>query len=93
MSRSIIGKQCKPHKVSLSVKGWIDREETTIFRDTEGGDPLTFVLGEGEVIEGWEKGLMGMWYDYFSCNENWRWRQCQSQPSPCMHAHTESCEA
>ena len=21
-----------------------------------------FVLGEGEVIEGWEKGIMGMWY-------------------------------
>ena len=36
---------------------------------TEGGDPLVFVLGEGEVIEGWEKGIMGMWYgliNYFS---------------------------
>jgi hypothetical protein len=43
------------------VKGWIDDEDSIVFKTTEGIEPLTFVLGEGEVIEGWEKGLMGMW--------------------------------
>ena len=46
---------------SLHVKGWTDDEDSTLFKTTEGIEPLTFVLGEGEVIEGWEKGLMGMW--------------------------------
>lgn len=45
----------------LLLKGSIDSEDSTVFGDTEGGDPFSFVLGEGEVIEGWEKGLMGMW--------------------------------
>lgn len=43
------------------MKGWIDDEDSTVFKTTEGIEPLIFVLGEGEVIEGWEKGLMGMW--------------------------------
>ena len=49
------------HGALLPVQGSIDDEDSAVFRNTEGGEPLTFVMGEGEVIEGWEKGLMGMW--------------------------------
>ena len=52
-----------------SLQGCIDDNKKTVFRTTEGDEPLVFVLGEGEVIEGWEKGIMGMWYnllDYLS---------------------------
>ena len=30
-----------------------------VFDSTEGKDPITFVLGLGQVIEGWERGLEG----------------------------------
>lgn len=30
------------------------------FADSHGGEPLEFTIGMGQVIEGWEKGLMGM---------------------------------
>ncbi|MCQ2063699.1 MAG: FKBP-type peptidyl-prolyl cis-trans isomerase [Fibrobacter sp.] len=30
------------------------------FADSYGGEPLEFTLGMGQVIPGWEKGLMGM---------------------------------
>jgi peptidylprolyl isomerase len=32
----------------------------TIFDSSAGGDPLGFKLGEGEVIEGFDTGVMGM---------------------------------
>ena len=44
-----------------SLQGCIDDDRKTVFRTTEGDEPLVFVLGEGEVIEGWEKGVIGMW--------------------------------
>ena len=50
-----------------SLQGCIDDEKKIVFRTTEGGEPLVFVLGEGEVIEGWEKGIMGMWCDLLDC--------------------------
>ena len=50
-----------------SLQGAIDGEKQTVFRTTEGDEPLVFVLGEGEVIEGWEKGIMGMWYVLLDC--------------------------
>lgn len=31
-----------------------------VFDSTEGKPPFSFVLGQGEVIEGWDKGVAGM---------------------------------
>ena len=65
------------------MKGWIDDEDSTVFKTTEGIEPLTFVLGEREVIEGWEKGLMGMW-----CGITWPQTSHQHETSLMqMHAH------
>jgi FKBP-type peptidyl-prolyl cis-trans isomerase len=35
-------------------------EDGTEFDSSEGGAPIKFTLGIGEVIEGWDKGLAGM---------------------------------
>ena len=35
-------------------------EDGTVFDSSEGGPPLDFVLGAGDVIEGWDRGFAGM---------------------------------
>jgi peptidylprolyl isomerase/FKBP-type peptidyl-prolyl cis-trans isomerase FkpA len=35
-------------------------EDGTQFDSSVGKEPLTFILGEGNVIEGWDLGLIGM---------------------------------
>lgn len=35
-------------------------EDGTVFDSSRGGDPFQFVLGSGQVIPGWEEGLLGM---------------------------------
>lgn len=32
----------------------------TVFDSSEGKNPLTFSLGSGNVIKGWDRGLIGM---------------------------------
>ncbi len=32
----------------------------TVFDSSQGREPFTFVLGSGEVIRGWDQGLIGM---------------------------------
>ena len=35
-------------------------EDGTVFESSEGGEPLSFTLGEGNVIEGFEEAVVGM---------------------------------
>jgi FKBP-type peptidyl-prolyl cis-trans isomerase len=48
------------NSVSVKYKGWLD--DGTVFDSTDkhGGDPFTFTIGQGQVIKGWDEGLMGL---------------------------------
>ncbi len=35
-------------------------EDDTVFDSSRGGDPLSFEIGSGQIIPGFEKGVMGM---------------------------------
>lgn len=47
---------------TLSVKYIGVLPDGTVFDSTDahGGEPFTFVIGSGQVIQGWERGLLGM---------------------------------
>jgi FKBP-type peptidyl-prolyl cis-trans isomerase len=45
-------------EASVHCTGWL--QDGTKFYSTEGGSPLTFRLGAGQVIAGWEEGVRGM---------------------------------
>ncbi|MFQ5837427.1 MAG: peptidylprolyl isomerase [Thermoplasmata archaeon] len=45
-------------KVRVHYKGTL--EDGTVFDSSEGGEPLEFEVGTGKIIEGFEKGIMGM---------------------------------
>jgi FKBP-type peptidyl-prolyl cis-trans isomerase len=44
--------------VSVHYTGWL--ADGTKFDSSVGGDPFSFRLGAGEVIEGWDRGVAGM---------------------------------
>ena len=44
--------------VQVHYTGWL--VDGTRFDSSIGGDPFTFQLGAGEVIEGWDRGVAGM---------------------------------
>lgn len=45
-------------KVKVHYKGSLSNGQ--VFDSTEGKDPLEFTLGKGQLIPGFEKGLLGM---------------------------------
>ncbi|MEI2261333.1 FKBP-type peptidyl-prolyl cis-trans isomerase [Stenotrophomonas indicatrix] len=53
-------------KVSVHYTGWIYDERAdnkhgkTFDSSVERGEPLTFTLGAGQVIRGWDEGVAGM---------------------------------
>lgn len=44
--------------VSVHYTGTLENGDE--FDSSEGGDPFTVQIGSGQVIEGWEEGLVGM---------------------------------
>lgn len=59
------GEECrKGDRLTVHSTGWVERSEKRIsdpFDDSRSrGEPLTFVLGGGEAIKGWDVGLAGM---------------------------------
>lgn len=46
------------NKVSVAYVGWL--ADGTQFDSSAGGAPLSFTLGVGYVIKGWDEGLVGM---------------------------------
>jgi FKBP-type peptidyl-prolyl cis-trans isomerase len=54
------GPEAKPKRtVSVQYTGWL--EDGTIFDSSVGrGEPFTFILGNSEVIQGWDEGVAGM---------------------------------
>ncbi|MFM8322607.1 MAG: FKBP-type peptidyl-prolyl cis-trans isomerase [Chloroflexota bacterium] len=45
--------------VTVHYTGWL-RSDGTKFDSSAGGQPFSFTLGSGGVIEGWEMGVAGM---------------------------------
>jgi len=45
--------------VTMTYKGWL-QSTGSVFDETKGKPPFTFVLGAGEVIKGWDEGIPGM---------------------------------
>ena len=59
------GEECrKGDRLTVHYTGWVERSEKRIsdpFVDSRsGGEPLSFVLGAGDAIKGWDVGLAGM---------------------------------
>lgn len=48
----------KGNTVSVHYTGKL--EDDTVFDSSRGGDPLSFEIGSGQIIPGFEKGVVGM---------------------------------
>ena len=48
-------------KVSVHYTGSLT-DGTVFDSSVKRGDPITFGLGQGQVIKGWDQGIAGMWY-------------------------------
>lgn len=47
-------------KISVNYKGTLESDGSEFDSSYKGGVPFTFTLGAGHVIQGWDKGLLGM---------------------------------
>ncbi len=48
----------KGDKISAHYVGWL--KDGTEFDSSRHKKPISFIVGQGRVIEGWERGILGM---------------------------------
>jgi FKBP-type peptidyl-prolyl cis-trans isomerase FkpA len=46
--------------VTVQYTGWLNSKKGTEFDSSIGRGPFSFKVGEGQVIQGWDDGLLGM---------------------------------
>lgn len=47
-------------RVTVNYNGWLAEDSTLFDSSYERGQPFSFRLGVGEVIQGWDQGVAGM---------------------------------
>lgn len=47
-------------KITVNYEGTLESDGTKFDSSYDRGDPFVFTLGKGQVIEGWDQGLLGM---------------------------------
>jgi len=53
-------KSRKGDKLSMHYRGTLHQDGSEFDSSYERGEPLSFTLGSGQVIKGWDQGLLGM---------------------------------
>ncbi|KAF2000194.1 hypothetical protein P154DRAFT_435587 [Amniculicola lignicola CBS 123094] len=61
----IVGKECtrktqEGDKINVHYIGTLDSDGTEFDQSYNRGQPLSFVVGKGQVIKGWDQGLLDM---------------------------------